>query len=302
MPNVERGMPVARSWAAESTVLVMLPLDLSLLQPGLLVLVKGAGDLASGVAWRLHRSGFAVVMTEIARPTAIRRAVAFAEAIYDGEATVEGVTARRAFLRQVPGTLRQGFIPILVDPEARAVGALRPQVVVDAIMAKGNLGTTLDDAPLVIALGPGFVAGRDAHAVIETQRGHRLGRVLRAGLAEPNTGIPGGVNGHGSDRVLRSPAAGVFRGLKTIGEDVTPGEVAATVDGVPVPATISGVVRGILRDGLLVQPGMKVGDIDPRGVREHCFTVSDKALAVAGGVLEAILSAGLPAVSAQVSA
>lgn len=266
---------------------------MSRLQPRLLVLVKGAGDLASGVAWRLHNCGFAVVMTEIARPTAIRRAVSFAEAIYDGVATVEGVTARRASLPDVQQALQEGLIPVLVDPDARSVAVLRPPVVVDGIMAKRNLGTTLTDAPLVIALGPGFVAGLDAHAVVETQRGHRLGRVLWSGQAEPNTGIPGQVDGHAQERVVRSPAAGVFHALKGIGETVSPGEVVATVDGVPAAATMGGILRGILRDGLTVRPGAKTGDIDPRCVREHCFTVSDKALAVAGGVLEAILSCEL---------
>jgi len=274
-----------------------------------IILIKGAGDLASGVAWRLHRAGFQVVMTEIPQPTAIRRAVAFAQAVYDGETTVEGVTARclpltpspegpagegarppepPPLVGRVEALLQQGIIPVLVDPQARAVEWLHPQVVVDAIMAKRNLGTRIADAPLVIALGPGFTAGVDAHAVVETKRGHTLGRVLWEGSAAPDTGIPGEVGGYKEERVLRAPVAGLFRACKAIGDSVTQGETVAFVDNRPVQARLGGVLRGILHDGIAVRPGMKVGDVDPRGVREYCFTISDKALAVAGGVLEAI--------------
>lgn len=277
-----------------------------MLVPGeLTVLIKGAGDLASGVAWRLYRAGFRVVMTETPQPTAIRRAVAFAQAVYDGEVTVEGVTARclslepppegageidirATLIKRVKDLWQQGIIPVLVDPQAQAIPLLRPQVVVDAIIAKRNLGTRIGDAPLVIALGPGFTAGVDAHAVVETKRGHTLGRVFWEGSAAPNTGIPGEVGGYGEERVLRAPAAGLFRACKAIGDTVTRGETVAFVDDQPVQARLSGVLRGILHDGLAVRPGMKVGDVDPRGIREYCFTISDKALAVAGGVLEAI--------------
>jgi xanthine dehydrogenase accessory factor len=254
------------------------------------VLIKGGGDLASGVAHRLHRAGFPVVITELPQPTVIRRTVAFASAVFEGQVTVEGVTARRLDdLAAVPTALAEGVIPVLVDPPAEAVRRLQPDVVVDAIVAKRNTGTRLTDAPIVVALGPGFVAGVDCHAVVETQRGHYLGRVILAGAAAPSTGEPGEVAGVGGERVLRSPVAGTFRGRRRIGEPVVAGDVVAEVDGAPVIAAIAGVLRGLLHDGLAVHPGLKVGDVDPRGQPEYCFTISDKARAVAGGVLEAIL-------------
>ncbi|MGI9861739.1 selenium-dependent molybdenum cofactor biosynthesis protein YqeB [Moorella naiadis] len=255
-----------------------------------LVVIKGAGDLASGVAHRLHRAGFPVIMTEIPRPMVIRRAVAFAEAVYSDTVTVEGVAAR---LVPSPAAalaaIAQGEIAVLVDPRAEVISALKPQVVVDAILAKTNLGTHIDQAPIVIALGPGFRAGRDAHAVIETKRGHYLGRVIWDGEAAANTGIPGEVMGYAAERVLRAPAEGIFKGCRAIGDVVTAGETVATISGVPMKAGISGVLRGLLHDGLKVTPGMKAGDVDPRGERDYCFTISDKARAIAGGVLEAIL-------------
>ncbi len=255
-----------------------------------LVVVRGAGDLGSGVIWRLHHCGFSVVALEQPRPTVIRRAVAFATALFEGEATVEGVTGQRATLEEVPGLLRAGIVPVLADPEGRSLEPLRPEVLVDAILAKRNCGTAIGDAPLVIALGPGFEAGRDCHAVVETARGHYLGRVYWQGSALPNSGDPGTIAGVGPERVLRSPAAGTFRPLVRIGEQVQAGQVVARVDGQAVHARIAGVVRGLLQEDLPVHAGMKVGDVDPRGDPRHCFTVSDKSLAVAGGVLEAILS------------
>ncbi|AKX94828.1 selenium-dependent molybdenum cofactor biosynthesis protein YqeB [Neomoorella thermoacetica] len=255
-----------------------------------LVVIKGAGDLASGVAHRLHQSGFQVIMTEIPRPTVIRRAVAFAEAVYSGEITVEGVTAR--LVSDPEGALRvtwQGEVAVLVDPRAEVIAALKPRVVVDAILAKTNLGTRIDQAPIVIALGPGFTAGTDAHAVIETQRGHYLGRVIWQGAAAANTGIPGEVMGYREERVLRAPVAGIFKSCKAIGDSVKAGETVATVNDVPLRAQIGGVLRGVLHDGLEVTAGQKAGDVDPRGERDYCFTISDKARAIGGGVLEAIL-------------
>lgn len=254
------------------------------------VVVKGGGDLASGVAWRLWNSGFQVVITEVAQPTAIRRAVSFAEAVWEGEAVVEGVRARRVSgAAEAEAAWTQGILPIVVDPSARIVAQLPADIVVDAILAKQNLGTRMTDAPIVIALGPGFTAGVDAHAVIETMRGHWLGRVIWDGQALPNTGIPAEMGGHGERRVIRAHRAGAFRGVRAIGDFVEEGETVAEIDGEPVPARLRGVLRGLLHDGLSVHPGMKVGDVDPRGEREHCFTISDKALAIAGGVLEAIL-------------
>ncbi len=255
-----------------------------------LIIVKGGGDLGSGVAWRLHRCGFRVVILECPRPTAIRRKVAFATAMYEGEITVEGVTARRATLEEVHPLLEAGLIPVLDDPEGRTVEVLRPDVLVDAIMAKRNTGTCLDDAPLVVALGPGFRAGRDCHAVVETARGHFLGRVYWEGEALPNTGIPGEVGGASAERVLRAPADGVFQSQAQIGDLVEAGQTVAWVDGHPVQARLRGVLRGLLADGLEVHTGMKVGDVDPRAEPSHCFTVSDKALSIAGGVLEVVLS------------
>lgn len=253
-----------------------------------LTLIKGAGDLASGVALRLSRAGFAVVMTEIAQPTVVRRTVAFAEAVYEGSAAVEGleaVTARGP--GQIEAALRRGAIPILVDPSADVLCEVRPCLLVDAIVAKRNLGTTIADAPAVVALGPGFVAGRDAHAVVETKRGHSLGRVISEGTALPDTGVPGEVAGHAGDRLLRAPVAGVFRAALDIGARVTAGQVVGHVGDAPVRSRLDGIVRGLLHSGLEVTAGFKLGDVDPRAVREHCFTVSDKALAVGGGVLEA---------------
>ena len=253
-----------------------------------LALIKGAGDLATGVALRLYRSGFTVVMTEIAYPTVVRRTVAFAEAVFEGHTAVEGVEGHLADdAAHVRRLLAQGAIAVIVDPEATVRQELRPALLVDAIVAKRNLHTRISDAPAVVALGPGFVAGRDAHAVVETKRGHTLGRVIFAGEALPNTGVPGEIGGYGAERVLRSPADGILRSDRTIGEQVHAGEIVAYVGDVPVRSSLDGVLRGLLRSGLRVSPGLKLGDIDPRGSGEQCYLVSDKALAIAGGVLEA---------------
>ncbi len=256
----------------------------------ILVVVKGGGDLATGVAHRLHRAGMKVIITELPKPTVIRREVAFASAIFEGEVEVEGVVAR--FVESASCALEmleEGIIPVLVDPKASIVRELGPTVVVDCIMAKRNTGTSITDARVVIAIGPGFVAGVDCHAVVETARGHNLGRVILSGSAEPSTGVPAPVMGYTTERVLRAPCDGVFVGERRIGEMVEAGEVVARIGEEPVKARIRGVLRGLLADGIEVREGMKVGDVDPRGVREHCFTISDKARAVGGGVLEAIL-------------
>jgi len=255
---------------------------------GALVVVRGAGDLATGCIVRLVRSGFRVVALEAERPTAIRRAVSLCEAVWDGEATVEGV---RAFVcGSVPAAWGALDVPLLVDPEARAVARLAPLALVDAILAKRNLGTRMDMAPVVVGLGPGFAAGRDVHAVVETSRGHDLGRVLLSGSAAPDTGVPGIIAGEGRSRVLHAPAAGVVSALAAIGDVVEAGAPVLAVGGAFVRAAIGGVVRGLIRPGLEVAAETKVADVDPRGARESCFTVSDKSRAVAGGVLEAILS------------
>lgn len=254
------------------------------------ILIRGAGDIASGIALRLHRAGFSVAMTDIAHPTTIRRSVAFSDAVTRGTQTVEDVTARLAATpEEARDILRRREIPVLVDPDCRCRESLRPRVLVDAILAKRNLGTAITDAPAVIGVGPGFTAGEDCHAVVETMRGHTLGRVYYRGPALPNTNIPGLIGGFAGERVLRAPADGVFTARRQIGDLVESGEVVGHVAGVPMTATISGVLRGLLADGVCVTKGMKSGDVDPRGEREYCALVSDKALAVAGGVLEAVL-------------
>lgn len=254
------------------------------------ILVKGAGELASGVAWRLFRSGFQVVLTEVAQPLAVRRAVSFCEAVHDGVATVEGVVARRVGTVTEALALRDA-VPLLVDPVAACRVELRPAAVVDAIMAKRNLGTAVTDAPVVVTLGPGFEAGCDCHAVVETQRGHWLGRVYYSGSALPDTGIPAERGGQSHGRVLRAPVSGVFVGAEAlqIGDSVSTGYLMGTVGDVPVHAAISGVLRGLIRSGTPVKAGVKIGDVDPICERDRCFTISDKALAVAGGVIEALL-------------
>lgn len=255
----------------------------------MLVLIRGAGDIATGIALRLYRAGMQVVMTDLPQPTAIRRTVSFSEAILQGQAVVEDVTARMASVEEVPAILAAGEIPVLADPACSCRKYLRPQVIVDAILAKRNLGTAMTDAPVVIAVGPGFTAGVDCHAVVETMRGHYLGRVIWDGAAQPNTAVPGLIGGYAGERVLRAPADGIFHQTLNIGAQVQPGDVAGFVEDVPMTCTIGGILRGILPDGTPVTKGMKAGDVDPRCAPDHCTCASDKALAVGGGVLEAIL-------------
>ena len=257
----------------------------------LVVLIRGAGEMASGVAHRLHRSHFKICMLEIPHPIAVRREVSFCEAVYDGEKEVEGIRAKLISTQEeISSVWKKEKIPILVDPDGKeTLHFLKPDVLIDAIMAKKNLGTQINDAPLVIGLGPGFTAGKDVHVVIETNRGHNLGKVILNGTAESDTGIPGEIGGYAVERVLRTMKKGIFHPHKSIGERVNKGSVVAVVDDFPVIARISGVVRGLLREGIEAKKGMKVGDIDPRGKKEHCFTISDKSRAIGGGVLEAIL-------------
>ena len=255
---------------------------------GRLVVVRGAGDLGTGCVVRLVRAGFRVVALEMAHPFAIRRTVSLSEAMYDGSARVEGVGAFRCL--ELPEEWAGDQVPILEDPECRVLGRISPVALVDAIVAKRNLGTRLDMAPVVVALGPGFEAGRDAHAVVEPNRGHDLGRVILSGCAEPNTGLPGLIAGQGPGRVVHAPVAGVAETIRAIGDTVEAGEPLLSIGGTLVPAAIGGVVRGLIRHGFEVPARLKVADVDPRCVKEHCFTVSDKSRAVAGGVLEAILA------------
>jgi xanthine dehydrogenase accessory factor len=255
-----------------------------------LVLVKGGGDLGTGVAWRLYRSGFPVVVTEREQPLVVRRTVSFASAVYDNDIAVEGVTAWKAKdADEARQLIEDRIVPVLVDPACNCRHLLTPTVLVDAIMAKRNTGTAISDAAFVVALGPGFTPNKDCHCVVETLRGHNLGRVLWSGPAEPNSGVPGQVGGRGAERVLRAPCDGIAAAVKHIGDKVTAGEVIARVDEAPVHAPFDGILRGLVHEGLSVKGGMKIGDVDPRAKREHCFTISDKALAIGGGSLEAVL-------------
>lgn len=262
-----------------------------LLLRNVVVGVKGAGEMASGIAWRLWQANIRrIFMLEIPRPMAVRRRVSFCEAVYENEFCVDGVPAIR--VESAAETYRaweQGKIAVAVDPHWALIGQLQPQIVIDAILAKMNLGTCIDEAPLVIGLGPGFQAGVDVHMVIETNRGHNLGRILLAGAAEANTGIPGDIGGYAQERVLRAPCAGVFTAAADIGVSVRSGEKIGQVGAEPVLAGIAGVIRGLLRQGTEVERGAKLGDIDPRGDTSYCLTVSDKALAIGGAALEAIL-------------
>jgi xanthine dehydrogenase accessory factor len=253
------------------------------------VAVKGGGDIGSGISWRLHQCGFRVLITETPNPLAVRRKVAFCEAVYDGRSQVEGLECLLVKNpKEISRIWAQGKIPLLVDPGFESKRAAQPDVVVDATLAKKNLGTALSDAPVVIGIGPGFEVGVDVHFVVETNRGHDLGRLLLRGTASPNTGIPGPVMGITTARVLRAPQAGQWKNVLDIGDMVRKGDAVGSVSGTVVNAQIDGVIRGLIRTGVHVQEGLKIGDIDPRGKREYCFTVSEKALAISGGVLEGI--------------
>ena len=260
-----------------------------------LIIVRGGGDLATGTIYKLKKSGFPVLILEVANPSAIRRNVAFCEAVYQGTQTVEDMTCYKAeSLHQAQQFLSEGKLAVLVDPTGESISKLKPLAVVDAILAKKNLGTNRNMAPITVALGPGFTAGEDVDAVIETKRGHHLGRVLWTGSAAPNTGIPGIIGGYGKERVIHCPAKGILRNIKKITDAVSKGEVIAVVESengvIPVEATLDGILRGLIRDGYPVNVGFKMADIDPRlDELENCFTISDKARCIAGGVLEAIL-------------
>jgi xanthine dehydrogenase accessory factor len=262
-----------------------------LMDQDFLILIKGAGDLASGVAVRLYRCGFRLAMTEISRPLMVRRTVSFGEAVYEGQTQVEGIQAVRVNdSRQARRAIAEGKIPILIDFKAACRIDLRPTVLVDAIMAKRNTGTQIEDAPTVVALGPGFTAGLDCHAVVETNRGHHLGRVISLGCAEADTGQPGEIGGKTSERLLRAPVSGLIEAQAAIGDRVTEGQILARVGDDVVCAQTSGVLRGMIHSGVRVTAGTKIGDVDPRAEHAHCYQVSDKSLAIAGGVLEAVLA------------
>ena len=296
----------------------------------LLIICRGAGDLATGIIHRLHRAGHRVIALETDYPAAIRRQVSFCEAVYDGSAVVEGVTARlvpaladaetdtetysgendtpaahivseKWDSSAIEAVLEAGEVPLLIDPKGESIALLKPDVVVDAIIAKKNLGTTIDMAPLVIGVGPGFTAGQDVHLVIESMRGHNLARIITDGMAQPNTGVPGNIAGFTSERVIHAPAAGYIYDVRKIGDIVQKGDEIARIypdkgsydnklsEYVPVNATITGIIRGLIREGYYFRKGFKIADIDPReGELSNCFTISDKARSIAGSVLEAV--------------
>lgn len=256
-----------------------------------IVLIKGAGEMASGTAHRLHAVGYSPVLTELPQPLAVRRRVSFAQAVYDGQIEVEGVLARKVeSLEDAFTCCQQREIPVIIKEFGNeGLSFLRPVAVVDARLAKKNLGTKVNEAAVVIGLGPGFNAGIDVHAVIETNRGHDLGRVLYVGSAQADTGNPGDIGGYSLQRVLKVPVAGCFRSKRKIGELIRQGDLFGEVDGHPVLAPLDGVIRGLLMSGTRVGAKVKLGDIDPRSQREYCFTISDKARAIGGGVLEALL-------------
>lgn len=256
----------------------------------MIVLIKGAGDLATGIAYRLKKSGFDVVMTEINNPTTVRRTVAFSQAIFDDEIEIEGIKGVKVNnINEIHKEIEKGNIPIIIDKEANIIKELKPKVVVDAIIAKKNLGTNINDAPIVIGVGPGFEAKKDCHLVIETKRGHYLGKVIEEGSAIPNTGVPGNIGGYTKERIIRASSKGKIKPVVKIGDYVKKGEVVAYIDTIEVLAEIDGIVRGMLQEGTEVFKGMKSGDIDPRCEKNHCFTISDKARSIGGGVLEAIM-------------
>lgn len=301
-----------------------------IIKKNLLIICRGAGDLATGIIHRLHRAGHRVIALETDYPAAIRRQVSFCEAVYDGSAAVEGVTARLvpaladaetdtetySGINDTPvahivsekwdssaieAVLEAGEVPLLIDPKGESIALLKPDVVVDAIIAKKNLGTTINMAPLVIGVGPGFTAGQDVHLVIESMRGHNLARIITDGMAQPNTGVPGNIAGFTSERVIHAPAAGYIHDVRKIGDIVQKGDEIARIypdkesydnalsEYVPVNATITGIIRGLIREGYYFRKGFKIADIDPRESElTNCFTISDKARSIAGSVLEAV--------------
>ncbi len=254
------------------------------------VVMRGGGDLGSGVAFRLHRCGIRVLILEVAQPLVVRRTVSFAQAVIDGSTELEGVKAVKvSSLSEAEETWRKGRIPLMVDPQMKVLEELQADALVDATLAKRDTGLKKDMAPVTIALGPGFEAGVHADVVIETNRGHDLGRLIFEGFAEADTGIPAPVKGHGSERVLRAPCDGTVEHVLDIGDIVKKGELICTVNNQPVEAAFDGIIRGLIMQDRNVPKGLKIGDVDPRPILEHCYTISDKARALGGSVLEAIL-------------
>ena len=255
------------------------------------VVIRGAGDLATGIGHRLHRCGFRVLHLELETPLVIRRTVAFTKAIFDGEGEVEGVKCIRVNnLEDVNDAWKKEHVPIMIDPKAEILKELKPDILVDAIIAKKNRGTNRDMAPITIGVGPGFIAPDEVDVVVESKRGHYLGTAITKGSAEPNTGIPGVISGFGKERVMHSPASGIIKNIKSIGDIVKKDDILAYIgeNEVPLKASIDGVLRGLINNGIDVFEGLKIADIDPRAEIDHCFTITDKAKSIAGGVLEGI--------------
>ncbi len=250
--------------------------------------VRGGGDLATGVVFRLWRAGFSVLCLERARPLVVRLPVSVAQAVYDGAHTIDGMRAVR--IGSVADFVRGDEISVLVDPAGESIACVKPDLVVDGIMAKVNMGTHRGMAPLVLAIGPGFVAPDEVHGVVETKRGHYLGRLITNGTPIPNTGVPGMDMGYTTERLLRAPADGFVEPVRRIGDHVEAGDLVARVAGHEVRAEIRGVLRGLIHPTAPVTKGLKIGDVDPRDERDHCFSITDKALAIAGGILEGVLS------------
>lgn len=257
-----------------------------------IILIRSGGDIASGIIQRLYNVGFKIIILEIKNPSSIRREVCFGEAVYRGEIEIEGIISKLAKnLEEAYEMLEKGIIPVLIDEKGENIEKVKPFVVIDAILAKKNLGTKIDMAPITIGVGPGFYAGKDVDAVVETKRGHYLGKVIYEGEAIKNTGIPGNIGGFTKERVIHSEFEGHIKNISEIGDSVVKGQLIATVNGEKVLATIDGVLRGLIRDDYYVTKGFKIADIDPRKMEyEHCFTISDKARSIGGGVLEAVLT------------
>ena len=253
------------------------------------VVIRGGGDLATGIAYRLFKSGYKVIILDIEKPTVIRRTVAFSEAVYSGEVTVEGVKAILGKnIEDIYEILKQNCIPVYIDEKGDVIKDLKPLAVVDAIIAKKNLGTNRSMAPITIGVGPGFEAGIDVDLVVETNRGHYLGKVIYKGKAIENTGIPGDTMGYTEERIVRALDSGVVEVFFNIGDTVEVGDIICKIGNSDVKAQIPGILRGMIKEGLEVPKGFKIGDIDPRGIKDYAFTISDKARAIGGGVLEGI--------------
>lgn len=255
-----------------------------------IIIVRGGGDIASGTINRLYNMGFRVLVLEIPKPNFIRRKVCYGEAVYEGEFSLEGAVSKIAHsLEEIYSVWEEGKIPVYIDPEMKILEKLSPDVIIDGILAKRNLGMSKDIAPITIGLGPGFEAGKDVHAVIETNRGHNLGRVIYKGKAAENTGVPGIIQGYGKERVIYAPAEGILKTVHDIGDIVKKDEVIAYIGNEPVKASLTGLIRGMIREGSFVKKGLKISDIDPRENQlENCYTISDKARTVSGGAAEAV--------------